>query len=202
MATTTQQVIDIPAQAGARVFLRAGQELRIIDVEGCQVADVFAVCAEDLSEHLGVANTRGMNWGLFPLVGGVFVSTAYRPMLTFLRDDSPGFHDAQFSACDPRMYAAIGVKGYHPSCAENFRRAAGEIGWNPTHVPDPVNFFQRCPIDNRGRITTLPAATAPGDSVTLRAEADVHVIVTACSMDVEDINGGTCTGLRLEMSGT
>ena len=56
------------------------------------------------------------------------------------------------------------------------------MGWNPLHVPDPVNIFQRTAIDADGRIAALSALTRPGDSVTLRAEAP-HTIVTACSMD-------------------
>ena len=192
--------LDIPPQSGARVLLSAGQELRIVDVEGCQVADLFATCADDLAEHLSASTTRGPNHSLFPPVGGVLLSASYRPMLTFVRDDSPGFHDAQFAACSPGMYEALSFEGYHPSCAENFLNAAAEIDWNPLHVPDPFNFFQRVLIDDDGALSTLPAATAPGDSVTLRAECDVHVIVTACSMDLANINGATCTGLRLEMS--
>jgi uncharacterized protein YcgI (DUF1989 family) len=192
--------LDISAQSGARLRLNAGQELRIVDVEGCQVADLFAVCAADLSEHLSASTTRGPNHALFPPVGGVLLSTSYRPMLTFVRDDSPGFHDAQFAACSPEMYQALSFEGYHPSCAENLLHAAAEIGWNPSTVPDPFNFFQRVSIDEDGRLSTLSAATAPGDSVTLRAECDVHVIVTACSMDLANINGASCTGLRLEVS--
>lgn len=191
--------VEIPAQSGGRVHLRTGQELRLIDVEGSQVADLFAVNAADHADFLSAANTRGANWALFPSVGGIFLSTSYQPMLTFVRDDSPGFHDAIFSACDPLMYAALGVTEEHPNCAQNFRREAQQIGWEPRYVPDPINFFQRCPIDEHGRITTMPAATAPGDSVTLRAEMDLVVIVTACSMDVEVINGDHCTGLRLEV---
>ena len=48
-------------------------------------------------------------------------------------------------------------------------------------------------------LTAMPAPSKPGDSVTLRAERDVFVVVTACSMDVEPINGDRCTGLRLEV---
>ncbi len=34
--------------------------------------------------------------------------------------------------------------------------------------------------------------------MTLRAEVDLFVVVTACSMDLKPINGGLCTGLHLE----
>lgn len=191
--------IEIPAQSGAIVRLAPEHRLRIIDVEGTQVADMFAVSVNDLDDWLSVAVTRGVNWRLFPQVGQAFLSITYRPMLTFESDESPGVHDMLAAPCSPQMYAALGHQGYHRSCSENFRAAADAVGWHPLHVPDPVNFFQRTPIDATGSITALPALTSPGDSVTLRADAPLFVIVTACSMDVEPINGGHCTPLRLEV---
>lgn len=190
----------VPPQSGACIHVPAGGELRIIDVEGTQVADMFAVSAADRDEWLSVSHTRGANWRLFPAVGGRFVSTNYRPMLTFGRDDSPGSHDALFSACDPLMYQSLGFEGHHPSCAENFRTAASEIDWNPHLVPDPVNFFQRTPVSDEGDLSTQPAASGPGDSVTLVAEMDLYAIVTACSMDLKNINGDRCTSILLEVT--
>ncbi len=191
--------IEIAPQAGAVVRLLTGQTLKITDVEGQQVADLFAVCADDRDEWISAAHTRGINWRLFPAVGGSFVSARYRALLTFIRDGTPGFHDAQFSACDPLMYRGLGCIDYHPSCAENFRLAAGSVGWDPRHVPDPINFFQRTPIAPDGTLSTMPAATTPGDFVELRAEQDLDVVVTACSMDIKDINGGRCTPIRLDV---
>lgn len=193
--------IDIKAQHGAIVKLSPGQRLRVIDVEGTQVADLFAVLVDDTDEWLSVAVTRAVNWRLFPAVGQSFLSTGYRPLLTFERDDSPGVHDMLAAPCSAEMYAALGHQGYHRSCSENFRTAAATVGWNPLHVPDPVNIFQRTPISPDGSLTALPALTQPGDSVTFVAEASVCAIVTACSMDLEPINGDRCTGLRLELSG-
>ncbi|BBX10656.1 DUF1989 domain-containing protein [Mycolicibacterium aichiense] len=191
--------VEIPAQSGAVVTLAAGHRLKIIDIEGSQVADLFAVSASDLDEWLSVPVTRACTWRLFPAVGQSFFSTAYRPLLTFERDDSPGAHDMLEPPCSAEMYRAMAYAGYHPSCSENFRTAAVQVDWHPQSVPDPVNFFQRSPVEADGSFTALPALTSPGDSVTLRAETAVHVVVTACSMDLEPINGDHCTPLRLEV---
>lgn len=191
--------IEIAAQSGAIVEVPPGHRLRIIDVEGTQVADLFAVLVGDTEEWLSVSVTRAVNWRLFPAVGQSFLSTSYRPLLTFERDDSPGVHDMLAAPCSAQMYEALGHEGYHRSCSENFRTAAAEVDWHPLHVPDPVNIFQRTPVGSDGSFTALPALTQPGDSVTLRAQVPVYAIVTACSMDIEPINGGRCTGLRLEV---
>lgn len=193
------RAVEIPAQSGAIVKLSPGHRVRIIDVEGTQVADLFAAPIDDPDDWPSVAVTRGGNWRLFPALGEAFLAHSYRPLLTFESDDSPGVHDMLAAPCSPEMYAALGHQGYHRSCSENFRTAAATVGWHPLHVPDPVNIFQRTPIGPDGSITALPALTKPGDSVTLRAEAPVYVIVTACSMDLEPINGGRCTPLRLEI---
>ena len=195
-----RMTIEIPAQSGSIVSLAVGDRLRVIDVEGTQVADMFAASAEDSSEWLSTSVTRACIWGLFPSVGQSFFSTAYRPLLTLERDDSPGIHDMLIAPCSPAMYLALDHDGYHPSCSENFRKSASQVGWNPAQVPDPVNFFQHTEFDVNGVFTMHPAPTAPGNSVTLRAEAPLHVIVTACSMDLEPINGDHCTSLRLELN--
>lgn len=191
--------IEIPPQSGALVTLAAGQRLRIVDVEGSQVADLFAVSADDHDEWLSVSTTRTAAGRLFPEVGGYFLTGTYAPLLRFDRDDTPGVHDMLAAPCSPAMYKLLHHEGYHPSCCENFRVAAERIDWRPASVPDPVNFFQNMPVGTDGATTPLPALTLAGDSVTLLAETDVHVIVTACSMDLKPINGGRPSSLRLEV---
>lgn len=191
--------VDIPPQSGVVVTVAAGHRLKIVDVEGAQVADMFAVAVDDPDEWLSASVTRACSLGLFPAVGGAFFSSDYRPMLTFERDDSPGVHDMLIAPCSPAMYQVLGCEGHHPNCSDNFRVAAAQVNWRPRHVPDPVNFFQHTEIGADRQFTMHPAPTHPGDSITLRAETAVHVVVTACSMDVEPINGSRCTSLRIEL---
>lgn len=195
----TPTTIDIPPQSGAIVQLLAGHQLRIIDTEGTQIADLFAALSDNIDECLSTSVTRGATRRMFPEVGESFFSNAFRPLLTLERDDSPGVHDMLAPPCSPEMYAKMGFEGHHPSCSENFRIAAAEVGWNPLHVPDPVDFFQNTPAGDDGSIPYLTALTRPGDSVTLRAEAPVFVVVTACSMDLVPVNGVRCTSVRLEI---
>lgn len=198
----TVQSLTVPARAATVVSVPEGAAVRIIDLEGQQVADLFAVCADNFSEALSARTSRAANWSLFPPVGGYFVSANYRPMLKFESDDSPGPHDLLAPPCSPQMYSLLGHEGYHSSCSENFRLAAETIGWRPEMVPDPVDWFQNTPVDSDGTITVRTALSAAGDSVTLRALTDVFVVVSACSMDLPDkmINGDSCTSIGLEIS--
>lgn len=199
MSGAVQQTVQIAPRTGGWVRLAAGERLRIVDLEGQQVADLFAVACDDFDQWVSTSTSRGVARRLFPQVGGRFLSTEFEPLLTFEADDSPGVHDMLFSVCRPQMYAALGAALPHPSCHENFRLAAAQFGWQPAEVPDPVNFFQSTGIGPDKSLTPLPAPSNAGDSVTLRADRDVYVVVTACSMDVEPINGDVCTGLRLEV---
>lgn len=197
---TVRESVVIPPQHGTVVRIREGEALRIIDLEGQQVSDMFAVFT-DFSDFLSARTSRGASWRLFPPVGAAFVSVNYRPMFLFEEDTSPGPHDLLAPPCSPEMYELLGAQGYHRSCSDNFREAAESIGWRPEIVPDPVDWFQNTPVDAHGDIHALTALSRPGDSVTLRALADMFVIVTACSMDLPDkrINGDECTTIGVEV---
>lgn len=196
-------MIIIPAQTGALFSVPEGSALRIVDLEGQQIADMFAVCADDFDEFLGARTTRAASASVFPAVGDAFLSVNYRPMMLFEADNSAGPHDLLAPPCSAQMYAALGFEGYHRSCSDNFRAAADPIGWTPELVPDPVDWFQNTPVTTGGAIDFHPALTAPGDSVTLRALTDLHVIISACPMDLpsKPINGDRCTGIGVEALG-
>ncbi len=196
----TIESVVVPPQSGVAVRVPEGAALRITDREGQQVSDMFAVFS-DLSDFLSARTSRAASWRLFPKVGDPFVSVNYRPMFLFEEDNTPGVHDLLAPPCSAEMYELLGSAGYHPSCSANFRTAAHSVGWNPEVVPDPVDWFQNTPVDGAGQISVRTALTRPGDSVTLRALADMFVVVTACSMDLPDkkINGDSCTSIGVEV---
>lgn len=192
--------IAIPAREGRAVELAAGDHLRVIDPEGGQVADLFAFVAGDLNEHLSAQHTRASRSALFPRVGEAFMTNRRRPILTLAADDSPGVHDLLIAACDPERYTELGVEGYHASCAENLALATAAIGHPVDYAPQPVNVFMNIPVAPGGTLSFEPATTRPGDSITLRAELDCMVAVSACPQDVLSINGGAPTPITLEIT--
>ena len=188
--------IEIPATEGRAVGLSAGQFLRVIDVEGTQVADLFASIERD--EWLSASHTRAMTSRLFPLVGEAFYTNRRRAVLALVSDDSPGAHDMLIAACDPERYELLGGDE-HASCAENFRTSLAPFGLAEIPVPQPVNLFMRLPVSPDGRLTWEPAPTKAGDSVTVRVELDCVVSVSACPQDLIPINGDRPTPIRLEV---
>ena len=173
--------------------------LKIVDLHGSQVGDLFAFGIEDPSEHLSAAQTRSVNRRLFPRVGESFYSSRRRPLLTLIADDSPGVHDMLIPACDPARYRDLGHEGWHASCAENLERALADEGAALSSVPQPVNLFMSIPVSADGALRWLPTTTKAGASVTLRALEPLTVIVSACPQDLVDINGEHPTDLEMEV---
>lgn len=191
--------VVVPAGAGRAVRVRRGEQVRVIDVEGGQVGDLFAFAADDTAEHLSASHTRTSTGRLFPVIGQQFVTTLRRPILTLVDDTSPGVHDMLIAACDPARYQALGVED-HASCAENLHAALAQLGMSVDVVPQPVNVFMNIPVGAAGELSWLPATSGPGDALTLAAEMDCVVVVSACPMDLNAINGDRPTQLTVEVN--
>jgi uncharacterized protein len=198
MELTSSSRTVVPAGAGRAVVLRTGQRVRVVDIDGGQVGDVFAFSADDPTEYLSASHTRTSTSRLFPRIGEAFVSNRRRPMLTLVADTSPGWHDMLIAACDRERYRALGAPG-HASCATNLRNALGEMGISIGIVPQPVNVFMRIPVDPGGNLSWLPAASRPGDAITFEAAMDCVLVVSACPMDLNAINGECPTPLEIDV---
>jgi uncharacterized protein YcgI (DUF1989 family) len=188
----------VPARTGRAVRVDRGSRIRVVDLAGQQVGDLFAYVASPAGitgEHLSASHTRAATDRLFPAIGQAFVTDRRRPILTLVEDDSPGEHDLLIAACDDARYAGLGVPD-HPSCAQNLRAA---LGVRVEVVPQPVNVFMRVPVAADGSLSWLPAATARGNSITFRAEVDCVVVVSACPQDLTVINGAVPTDLAIDV---
>ncbi|GAA3928783.1 urea carboxylase-associated family protein [Actinomadura viridis] len=188
----------VPAGEGRAVRVRAGQRVRVVDVEGGQVGDLFAFAADDPREHLSAAHTRSVTSRLFPQVGESFVTDHRRPILALAGDTSPGSHDMLIAACDPARYEALGAPG-HASCARNLELALAGLGLAVDVTPQPVNVFMRIPVEGSGRLRWLPAESRAGDAITFEAAMDCVVVVSACPQDMAGINGDTLTPLAIDV---
>ena len=195
------QTLEVPGYGGKAIPVAVGSLIRVTDVQGTQIGDVFAVSQKDHSEFLSPSITRAVHARLFPKVGDVFWTNAHQPILTFVEDRSPGIHDMLFASCDRQLFEALGVEGYHANCRDNYLGAAAEIGIGHGIVPDPVNIFQNTPVESNAELSVHMTPSRPGDYVTFRAEMDIFFILTACSCDIglNNINGGVSTPLRIDV---
>ena len=191
--------IEVPAREGQAVRVPAGARFRIVDLEGKQVVDTFAYCADDLSEYASAEHTRVHVGRLFPRPGEHFVTNRRRPILLLVEDTSPGVHDMLCAACDPARYEGLGARGWHASCRENVERAMAAHGHERVTVPQPINLFMNAPVGAGGELRLEPAPTRPGDYVMMRAELDLWLAVSACPQDLVPINDGRPTPIAVEL---
>lgn len=183
---------------GGSVVLRAGQRLHVVNTLGYQVVDTWALRL-DGAAALSMSHSRLAMGRLSPLVGDTLVDDRRMAMLTLVADDSGGLHDTLIAACDPERYRALGFRGWHASCAENFRHAAEGVALSGTAagvvrpalhtVPDPLNLFMAVEASPSGELSLKSSVATPGSRVILQAHQDVVIIVSACPQDLVPISG-------------
>ena len=181
--------LRVVAGTGRAFHVPAGYLAEIATPEGPQVADTWAFALPDLDEFLSTEHTRSCLDRLAPRVGEAFYSNRRRPILTVVEDTSPGFHDLLMSACDVGRYTLLGHRGYHANCIDNLGAALKESGLQAPELPSPVNVFENVTIGTDGTLHIEPPQVRPGESLTLRAEMDLVLVVSACPMDIVLTNG-------------
>jgi uncharacterized protein YcgI (DUF1989 family) len=193
-------LIEIAPKSGHALLLRSGQLLRVVDLEGSQVADLVAYSADDPTEQFSQNFTRMNNDKVGVAVGDRLYSNLNRPMLR-VEDDTVGVHDMLFAPCNAFFYEHVfGIEG-KTGCREHLAAALEEFGIGHERVTDPFNVFMNTTVDETGAMVILQAPSAAGDHLDLRAEMDLIVAVSACAADVTDCNGGRCTGIGLFVEG-
>lgn len=190
----TARSVEVPAQQGRAFTVAPGELVKITDVEGHQVGDLWVIDAADHGRWLSTSHTRDRLERMFPRVGESFTDQFGEPMAEFTADDSPGRHDMLFPPCNRWLYESDGLFG-HPNCHDNFLAAAASAGVTLPVVPDPVNFFQNSAPEPDGTLNVLTAASKAGDSVTLRMLRPAVVVLTSCSVDNWPTNNKNCTPL-------
>jgi len=190
--------IVVPAQSGRSIRVKRGDLIRIIDPKGQQVSDLWAFSTGGKLDWLSTSQTRDIVERLFPKPGDHFYSAAGKIMLTLIEDASPGPHDMLYPACDSTLYERAGLPN-HPNCRDNLMAALSSEGIELPFAPDPVDLFQNSLPQPDGALVVEASINPPGGYVTLRAEQDLLLVVTACSVDHHPTNGDVCTEIEVEI---
>jgi uncharacterized protein YcgI (DUF1989 family) len=195
MAETVGEIV-VPAAKGRWVRLLAGDNLSVVNVHGTQVVDTWAFPVPqpaDGFEFLSLEHCREVRNRIVFEPGDVLITNRYRPILTFLSDTSPGGHDTLIAACSQGMYRNAGRPPGHPNCADNLAASLAEAAIAMPVTPAPWNLFMIAAVVDGKSIDFRRPVSKPGDSVTVRAELDCVVAVSACPDDVYKTNGGDGT---------
>lgn len=177
------ECLDVSVGTTGIARLERGDRLTIEQLAGNTCVDVVAWSAADLDERFSATHTRAAA-GANPTIGTELLTTppAERVLLTILEDSAPG-HDLLFPACSPGEFTAIGCIG-SPSCFELHTLAAQSIGASTTAIPDPLNLWFSSESKTDGTLAWRQTPSAPGDRVTLAAEAPCFVATNPCVSDL------------------
>lgn len=179
----------IPAGHAISERVAAGRSVKVVNTYGSQVVDCWAFSAADVAEFMSMEHTRVEIQRVSPGTGDQLRSNRRRPVLTVAEDTSPGVHDTTLAACDVYRYELLGGTGYHPNCTDNLLSVMRDEGFTLQFVPCPFNLWENAPIDPDRRQTIKPPVSKPGDHITLKAELDVIVVLSACPQDMALTNG-------------
>ena len=189
--------IDVPACEGRSWTVSAGQEVRIVAVEGPQAADVIAWNAQDPRESLSAWLTRHMSHN-FGRAKTVFSKLpAGRPMFTVL-SDRPGLLWLSPGRCNRLKYAELLGDPDHANCQDILAATIEPFGMSAFDVPEVLNVFMNPRLHEDGTYEFLASPVEPGDYFAMRAEMDVVMAVSACP-DSSAYNAGRPKPLRIDI---
>jgi len=102
-STNLAKRLQVEPQTGAAFALEKGQIIRIIDVEGEQVADLFCFSKDETKEALSSGHTTDYNGKIFLSKGDILYSNRSNPMFTIV-DDQVGKHIMLYAPCSQAMF--------------------------------------------------------------------------------------------------
>jgi urea carboxylase-associated protein 1 len=164
--------------------LKAGQTLRILDLEGNQAADTLFYSEADPSERYSAIDTIREQGNVYLTAGSVLMSSENNPMLEIVADTC-GRHDTLGGACASESNTvryALEKKCMH-ACRDSWLLAVAEnekFGMTKRDITHNINFFMNVPITPEGRLSFEDGISDAGKYVELHAKMDVIVLISNC----------------------
>jgi urea carboxylase-associated protein 1 len=191
---------DVPAGEPWLHALRAGQTLRILDLEGNQAVDTLFFNADNPTERYSATDTIRAQGNLYLTAGTRLMSNEGRVMLT-ITADTCGRHDTLGGACaaeSNQVRYALDKWPMH-SCRDSFLLACARSRGLLTKrdLPANINFFMNVPVTKEGRLTFEDGISDAGKYVEMKAEMPVLVLVSNCPQLNNPCNAYNPTPVRM-----
>jgi len=164
--------------------VKAGQTVRIIDLEGNQAADTLFFSAKDPSERYSAVDTIREQGNVYLTTGSKLYSQDGNVMLE-ITADTVGRHDTLGGACATESNTvryALEKKTMH-ACRDSWLLAVAEndhFGLTKRDIAHNINFFMNVPVTPEGGLTFEDGLSAPGKYVEMTAAMDVIVLISNC----------------------
>ncbi|MFO1188165.1 MAG: DUF1989 domain-containing protein [Alphaproteobacteria bacterium] len=190
-----EDVTIAPGKPWGRV-VKAGQHLRIIDLQGQQAVDFLCYDAADPHDRYNAANTMKLASSIYVEKGTTLWSDRARKLMTVV-GDSCGRHDTIGGCCSAEINELrYTVKGTR-NCRDTFEEALKPFGLGRDDIVSNVNWFMYVPVRADGHMAIVDGISKPGDYVDLLAERDVICVVSNCAQIYNPCNGFNPTPVRI-----
>jgi uncharacterized protein len=179
-----------------------GHTVRLIDVEGGQVADLFSFRTDDPRERLSMYFSRAINLTWKLTSGHTLISTEGNPLWT-IDEDTLGDNYSGGGYCNPRVnFARYGVRDA-PTCEANVAAALAPWGLDGTSfdADNAFNIFMNVAYDSDGRWEIRDPRGRASDTLAMRAVVDQIVAISNCPQLLNRCNGGRLKPLRVQVVG-
>lgn len=181
-------------------FLKRGQILRIVDLEGQQAVDTLFYRSGHFDERYSAQDTLRAQGSAYVTTGTQLLSNEGNLMLT-VTENTGGLHDTSAGACS--CEANTVRFGHHTrymhACRENFVIEVSKYGMDKRDLVSNINFFMNVPVEPNGRLAIVDGESKPGDYVELRAEMDVLCVISNCPQINNPCNGFNPTPARVQI---
>ncbi|MCG8039437.1 MAG: urea carboxylase-associated family protein [Candidatus Thiodiazotropha taylori] len=174
-------------------ILKAGETLRILDLEGNQAADTLFYSADNPVERYSAMDTIREQGNVYLTTGSKLRSNENNVMLEVVADTC-GRHDTLGGACATESNTVrydLEKRCMH-ACRDSWMLAVAEhpeYGISKRDITHNINFFMNVPVTAEGGLTFEDGISAPGKYVELRAEMDVIVLLSNCPQLNNPCNG-------------
>lgn len=184
MAVKARQIR--PGEAFA-VEVKRDELVQIVAVSGKQVAQFVAFNAADPKDRLSTAVTRAKAKTIM-LQKGKSLYAASGEELFEIAEDAVGRHDIFYPVSETKTPNPTEGLDPLPSSREALTAALAAFEIGGDQIPDPVNFFMRVSILQKGELEIQETLSERNDYVVLRALTDAIVAVSCGSAEQ---NGGS-----------
>jgi urea carboxylase-associated protein 1 len=188
----------VAARAPWSGVVPAGGTLEIVDLHGNQAVDCLFYVAADTVERYSAPDTVAWQGSIFLTTGSELRSNLGRTLLTVVADDV-GRHDTLGGACSKEsntLRYGHHTKAQH-ACVENFLAEGARWGLGKRDLVSNINWYMNVPVDEDGTLGIVDGISAPGRSLTLRAEVEVLALLSNCPQINNPCNGFNPTPVRV-----
>jgi len=168
----------IPGGAYWSRIIKRGSTLRLVAPEGSRGVAFLCYNADNTIERYNAADTAKIQFNAFLKKGMLLYSDMGRVLFS-ITEDTCGLHDTLGGCSNLATNSKYG-EGDFKNSRDNFLLALIKRNLGKKDIMPNLNLFTRIAVDPDGNLSWAEKTAQPGDSIDLRAEMNVLVVLSNC----------------------